>query len=147
MKSVRVDVVIPTYRPGKEFGMLLERLGQQEYPVQKILVMNTEREYWNREWEKRYPQLEVHHLPKEEFDHGGTRRAAASKSESDILVFMTQDALPADTHLIEKLIQPILEEEKVGASYARQLPKEGCPYLEQYVRNFNYKKRFRQQAI
>ena len=127
MKSVRVDVVIPTYRPGKEFGMLLERLGQQEYPVQKILVMNTEREYWNREWEKRYPQLELHHLSKEEFDHGGTRRAAASKSESDILVFMTQDALPADTHLIEKLIQPILEEEKVGGFLCKTASQRGLP--------------------
>lgn len=138
MKNVRVDVVIPTYHPGKEFETLLERLWQQEYPVEKIIVMNTERMYWNPEWEKRYPKLEVHHLSKEEFDHGGTRRAAASKSDSDILVFMTQDALPADAYLIQKLIQPILEEEKVGASYARQLPKAGCPYLEQYVRKFNY---------
>lgn len=138
MKNVRVDVVIPTYRPGKEFGMLLERLRQQEYPVEKIIVMNTERDYWNKAWEELYPNLEVFHLAKEEFDHGGTRRAAADKSTGEILVFMTQDALPADVHLIQKLIQPILEEEKIGASYARQLPKAGCPYLEQYVRKFNY---------
>ena len=42
-----VDVVIPTYRPGKVFEELLRRLDTQSYPVQKILVMNTEREHWN----------------------------------------------------------------------------------------------------
>ena len=56
-----VDVIIPTYRPAKEFGELLHRLEKQEYRPNRILVMNTGKEYWNSEWEN-YPLLEVHHL-------------------------------------------------------------------------------------
>ena len=37
-----VDVIIPAYRPGKEFEKLLDSLSTQNYPVEKILVMNTE---------------------------------------------------------------------------------------------------------
>ena len=77
MKEKTIDVIIPTYHPGKEFAGLLDRLKKQSRPVRKILVMNTEEKFWNTGWEKKYPDLEVHHLKKEEFDHGGTRKKAA----------------------------------------------------------------------
>lgn len=138
MEKVKVDVIIPTYRPGKEFETVLERLNKQEYPVEKILIMNTEEEFWNREWEKKFPALEVHHIKKEEFNHGGTRKKAAQLSKGDIMVFMTQDAMPKDKGLIGNLIRPILENREVAASYARQLPARDCSVMERYTRAFNY---------
>ena len=39
--TVTVDVIIPAYRPGREFGELLHRLEEQEYRPRRILVMNT----------------------------------------------------------------------------------------------------------
>ena len=50
--TATVDVIIPAYRPGREFGELLHRLEEQEYRPRRILVMNTGEQYWNREWEK-----------------------------------------------------------------------------------------------
>ena len=35
-----VDVIIPVYRPGKEFWELLERLLQQTTKIHKIILMN-----------------------------------------------------------------------------------------------------------
>lgn len=90
--TATVDVIIPAYRPGREFGELLHSLEEQEYRPRRILVMNTGEQYWNREWEK-CPILEVHHLEQKDFDHGGTRRRAAELSNADIMIFMTQDAL------------------------------------------------------
>ena len=37
-----VDAVIPVYRPGKSFEELLKRLSQQEYPLRRVIIMNTE---------------------------------------------------------------------------------------------------------
>jgi rhamnosyltransferase len=133
-----IDVMIPVYRPGREFPALLEALMKQTILPEHIWIMNTEEQYWNREWEKQYPGLCVHHLTKQEFDHGGTRRQAAALSDAEIMIFMTQDAVPADPDLIRNLIQPLLENPKAGAAYARQLPKEDCNYLERYTRSFNY---------
>lgn len=138
MKEKTIDVIIPTYHPGKEFAGLLDRLKKQSRPVRKILVMNTEEKFWNTGWEKKYPDLEVHHLKIEEFDHGGTRKKAAELSEADIMVFMTQDALPADRKLIENLEKALESEPEIGAAYARQLPREDCSYIEKYTRAFNY---------
>lgn len=137
MKNVKVDVIIPVYKPDKKFEILLKRLQEQECRPNRIIVMNTEEKYWMKEWEK-CPFLEVHHLEKKDFDHGGTRKKAATLSDADIMVFMTQDALPADKSLIANLIQPFSENENIGASYARQLPLPDCSYLERYTRSFNY---------
>ena len=100
--------------------------------------MNTEKKFWKKQWEIDYPLVEVHHLMKEEFDHGATRRKAAELSDAEILVFMTQDALPADRELIGNLVSAIVDHENAGAAYARQLPKEDCRFLEKYTRSFNY---------
>lgn len=133
-----VDIIIPAYRPGKEFENLLDSLSTQNYPVEKILVMNTEEKFWNTAWEKKFPKVNVVHLKKADFDHGGTRCRGARLSDSDIMVFMTQDAVPADRNLIGNLIRPLQENSKVGAAYARQLAREDCAYLEKYTRRFNY---------
>ena len=52
------------------------------------------------------------------------------------MVFMTQDAVPADRNLIGNLIRPLQENSKVGAAYARQLAREDCAYLEKYTRRY-----------
>ena len=39
--TATVDVIIPAYRPGREFGELLHSLEEQEYRPRRILVMNT----------------------------------------------------------------------------------------------------------
>lgn len=56
---------------------------------------------------------------------------------SDIVVFMTQDAVPASDTLLEKLIEP-LKEEKTIAAYARQLPKSNASKQEKLDRSINY---------
>ena len=36
------DVLIPTYKPGEKFRALLSALEEQEYPPEKIIIVNTE---------------------------------------------------------------------------------------------------------
>ena len=138
MENIKVDVIIPVYHPGKEFSVLLERLTEQTAVIHRIIAMNTEENYWNKELEQKYPLLEVHHLKKSEFDHGGTRAWAAELSDAEIMVFMTQDAVPADRNLIENLVKALEKEKMIAAAYARQLPNEMCSFAERYTRSFNY---------
>ena len=138
MENIKVDVISPVYHPGKEFSVLLERLTEQTAVIHRIIAMNTEENYWNKELEQKYPLLEVHHLKKSEFDHGGTRAWAAELSDAEIMVFMTQDAVPADRNLIENLVKALEKEKMIAAAYARQLPNEMCSFAERYTRSFNY---------
>lgn len=140
--SQRVDVIIPVYKPGRKFSGLLEMLGRQTYPIGKIIVMNTERSYWNDSGYEGIPGLEVHHVTKDEFDHGGTRNLGAGYSDADIMVFLTDDAVPKDEVLMERLVEAFSLTgkggETVAVAYARQLPAADCRVIERYTRDFNY---------
>ena len=138
MEKKTVDVIIPAYRPGEGWKQMLRGLEEQTWPVHRLIVMNTGKENWKAAYEKTTIPMEVHHLTREEFDHGKTRDQAARMSRADYLLFMTQDALPEDCHLIEKLVEAMEQDEKIGAAYARQLPREDCRLMEQYTRQFNY---------
>ncbi len=137
MPDTKIDVIIPVYRPGKELRSLLVGLQEQTLPPGRILLVNTEKKYFDENCIKGLPDIEVTHITKREFDHGGTRHMAASMTQGDYLLYMTQDAVPADSHLIEALYEPF-SDARVCASYARQLPAPDCGVLEQYTRNFNY---------
>lgn len=139
-KKVQVDILIPTYKPGKAFGKLLDRLYAQTYPIHSIIIMNTEKQFWNRNWENGRENLQVHHIAKSEFDHGKTRRQGAEYATGDILVCMTQDAMPKNRVLLEKLLQP-LQQPGVAASYARQVPAKDARCIESFTRKFNYPKK------
>lgn len=133
------DVLIPVYRPGDSFEELLGRLKAQSVPAGRIIIMNTEEAYFPKELSERYEGdgLEVHHLTKAEFDHGGTRDQGMRLSGADVVICMTQDAMPADQELIQNLLKPF-EDPQVWAAYARQLPAKDCSEVERYTRSFNY---------
>lgn len=134
-----VTVIIPTYKPGASFRRLMKKLSTQTYPIEKIIIMNTEQQYWKDALIQDVGQAEVHHITKAEFDHGKTRAMGAAMANSDILVFFTQDAVPADDLVVEYLVQ-VFQDESVGAAYGRQLPNPDCKFIEAYTRGFNYPK-------
>ncbi len=137
-KEMSVDVIIPTYRPGADFLELIQRLQMQEYSIRKIIVINTESDEFPDNIHSPNCELEVIHIQREEFDHGSTRNMGAKLSEADVVLFMTQDALPADEKLVGALMKMFEDNFDVGIAYARQLPKADCNIVERYTRAFNY---------
>ncbi len=138
---MEIDIIIPLYKPGRELFDLLDRLESQTLPVSNIILMNTEEKYFEQlvygtDFSHKYKNVKVFHLSKREFDHGRTRRGGVSRSKAPVFVMMTQDAMPADEFLLERLVANLSED--VAVSYARQLPDADCSVLEQFSRLFNY---------
>ena len=137
-----VDVIIPVYKPERGFLTLLEKLQMQTVPVNRIIIMNTEQKYYDElihgtSYVPDDHTMIVEHLSKREFDHGRTRNQGVRLSEADVFLMMTQDAIPADAFLVERLLSQ-LDGEKVAVAYARQLPGRDSGEVERYVRQFNY---------
>ena len=138
-----VDIILPTYKPTSELFDIIERLESQTYPINKIIIMNTEEKYFERllhgaRFLERFRNIEVHHLSAREFDHAGTRRKAVKYSNADIFVCMTHDAVPANEQVIEALVKALMKEEDIAVAYARQLARPDCREIEQFTRKFNY---------
>ena len=139
---MKVDVIIPVYKPDQNFLQLIERLEKQTIPVNRIIIMNTEEKYfaqlfYGTRFLKGYQNIDVYHLSKKEFNHGRTRHQGVKKSTADVFVMMTQDAMPEDVYLLENLLKG-LEGEQVAAAYARQLPDDDCNPIEACLREYNY---------
>ncbi len=134
----KVDVVIPTYHPDTaEVRKLLVRLTEQTVKPAHLLIINTEESFWNPEITRGIEAAEVFHISKVHFDHAGTRNMGAGFSNADYILYMTQDAVPADKKLIENLLLPFRKPD-VKISYARQLPKPDSGIIERFTRSFNY---------
>lgn len=137
------DIILLTYKPGKQVTELIRALEGQTYPIHRIIIMNTEEAYfynlfYGTGFLEKYRNIEVHHLSEKEFDHGRTRAKAVQYSKSDIFVCMTQDAMPADDRLVQNLVEALTGQEDIAAAYARQLPLPDCREIERYTRSFNY---------
>lgn len=137
-----VDVIIPVYKPDRGFLTMIEKLQAQTVPVSRIILMNTEQKYLDRllygtTLEREHHNITVKHLSKREFDHGRTRNQGVKLSNAEVFLMMTQDAVPADAYLVERLLES-LRGEKVAVAYARQLPGRESSEAERYTRQFNY---------
>jgi len=143
---VKVDAVIPAYKPGRDLRELVEKLLDQTVRLGRIIIINTDREYFD---EKEYliaPAVEVVHITRHEFDHAGTRDMGLRMSDADYVLFMTMDAIPKDNYLVEKLLSGFRRADNIAVSYARQLPKKDCNRIEQITREFNYPAQSRVQT-
>lgn len=143
---MKVDAVIPAYKPGHDLRELVEKLLDQTVRLGRIIIINTDREFFD---EKEYliaPAVEVVHITRHEFDHAGTRDMGLRMSDADYVLFMTMDAIPKDNYLVEKLLSGFRRADNIAVSYARQLPKKECNRIEQITREFNYPAQSRVQT-
>ena len=122
---------------------MIHRLRQQTYAIHKIIIINTETGIFPEKLETEPYPIEVIHIKPKDFDHGGTRNMGASISKADIVLYITQDAMPADEHLIEEFIKVFEAHSDIGVAYGRQLPKNDCNIIERFTRRFNYPEKSR----
>ena len=141
-----VDIIIPTYRPDESVVYLMKKLLKQTYPIHEIHIIDTETGIFSKELKNISDKIRISKIKPEQFDHGGTRHEGAMQSHADIIVYMTQDAMPVNEYLIEELVKAF-ENEKIAAAYARQLPNSKCNVIERYTRAFNYPEQSRIKSL
>jgi rhamnosyltransferase len=134
--SVNVSIILPTLNPGDNVSALIEAFARQRLtPAEVVVIDSASTDGSPERW--RDAGFRVLTIEQAAFNHGGTRNLAAHNSQGNILVFVTQDAIPADERWLENLIGPIVSGEAV-ATFARQLPRESASLLERFARGFNY---------
>jgi rhamnosyltransferase len=133
---MRISVIIPTLNAGTCIGTLLSMLKSQDaLPLEIIVIDSSSTDDTVTIAEKFGAKTTV--IPKHTFNHGGTRNMAAARAEGDVLVFMTQDALPADNTLLRALTSP-LNEPDIAVTFGRHIPRSDASPLEIFARHFNY---------
>ena len=62
-------------------------------------------------------------IPNADFGHGKTRQHAAEIAKGEYILFLTQDAIPANNNWLLNMIEPFYLSDKVGCVYGRQIPR------------------------
>jgi len=132
-----ISIIVPTYNASMNIVPLLEKIREQTIKDYELLIIDSSSTDDTVQIARSFG-AKILTIQKKQFDHGGTRSRAGKDSCGDILVFLTQDALPVDESSIEKLIRPIIEDNKIGATYGRQLPYPGASLFSSHLRVFNY---------
>jgi len=132
----KVSVIIPTLNGGARFKEMLSALATQSLVPDEILVIDSSSSDDTLDTARAF-NATVRFISHEEFDHGGTRTLAGHMATGNILVYMTQDAVMAEPDSLEKLIAPFAEE-RIAASYGRQLPCQDATCFARHLRKFNY---------
>lgn len=135
MRPIRsISVLMPTWQ-GEEFleRVLAALAGQRVSVPWDFLAIDsgsTDRTLAILEsWRARFPvPLRVESIHKTEFDHGDTRNALAARSCGDLLVFLTQDAIPSSPEWLGRLAANF-GDERVGAAYCRNVARPDAELL------------------
>lgn len=83
-----------------------------------------------------YP-VKLIEIPPFSFSHSGTRNLGAQRASGSILVFLTQDAIPADERWLSNLIEDFKIPEVAGI-FGRQLPYEDSFAIERFFLFYVY---------
>lgn len=130
-------LIIPTRNAVPFLKDLLPALAMQSSQPDELLVVDSSSvdDTANR---FRNFGADVRVIPAHEFNHGGTRQWASEQVKSDTLIYLTQDAIPADPDSFRNILLELHSEQNVGIAYGRQLPREDAGLLGAQARRFNY---------
>ena len=131
-----ISIIIPTYNAQNYVVKLLDTIKAQSINNFELIIIDSSSQDNTVEIAKQYTD-QVIVIPQDEFSHGGTRAKAAKMAKGDILVYLTQDALPFNEYAIENIVKAF-EDEKVAAAYGRQLPYPDEKVFGEHLRIFNY---------
>jgi rhamnosyltransferase len=121
---VALSVLLLTKNGGRDVERLLPKLYDQKgVGSLEVIAVDSGSTDGTIDLLQRHP-LHLEQIPAEAFHHARTRNFAASLARGEVLIFLSQDAIPASSHWLSNLISNF-DDEKVGAVYGRQIPKPG----------------------
>ncbi len=131
-----VTILMPTYKAHRWLVDLLPILRQQcdTYPGHaEILVVDSGSNDGTVDVLKAYGATVVE-IPHAHFSHGYARNLGVRHAKTDLILFMSADALPVGDDWLVKMVH-LLDDPKIGAAHIRQLPRPNATPLEVF---FNY---------
>ncbi len=128
------SVLIPTFQGGEFLDRVLEGLAGQRGGelAWDLLVIDSGSSDGTLEilkrWRGDFPvPMRVRGIDPVEFDHGDTRNQLAAWSTGELLVFLTQDAIPGSEDWLATLVQGF-EDPEVAAATCRNVPRPDASF-------------------
>jgi rhamnosyltransferase len=132
-----ISIIIPTKNAGPRFARVLHALAAQDEPRPRELIVVDSGSTDGTVALAENAGARLYHLPADKFTHGRARNLGAAAATGDVLVFLVQDAEPAEPGWLRRLTRN-LEQPGVAGAYSRQLPRPDASPMVMYFLRTTY---------
>ncbi|MDD0826976.1 glycosyltransferase family 2 protein [Mannheimia cairinae] len=135
---MKFSLIVPTYNAGFMWKQWIEAVKMQDLQPLEVIVIDSSSTDGTDLLAKQ-AGFKVVQIDKAEFNHGATRNKAAVLCDrnSDILIYLTQDAILSEPSSLRKLVK-YLNQSHIAEVCGRQLPHKNANPLATFIREFNY---------
>jgi rhamnosyltransferase len=135
---VTISVVIPTKNGGLGLDRCLAAVREQRLDDEVEIVVVDSGSDDQTLAIARVHQAAVLEIAPSEFSHGRARNQGVSRSTGEVLVFLSQDAIPVGSAWLGRLTRPLAEHPELAGVYGRQLAHPEARPPEQFFLDFLY---------
>ncbi|MCK1237244.1 glycosyltransferase family 2 protein [Streptococcus uberis] len=131
-ENIKATVFIPVYNGENDHleETLTALYSQKTDFLWDVLITNSESEDNSvaiiEKFAEKYGNLTLIQLKRTDYSHGGTRQMAAEQSTADYMVYLSQDAVPANDSWLSEMVKPFDFNDKIVAVLGRQKPRLNC---------------------
>jgi len=134
---MKTALIIPTWNAAEHWADLSASIRSQSHRPDQVIVIDSASSDGTATL-ARAAGFTVMEIDRAHFSHGGSRQSAALHApEADVLIYLTQDAIPRDRNAFGHLIAAF-RDPAIAAAYGRQLPARRASAIEAHARRFNY---------
>ena len=143
---MRTALIIPTRNASSHLDRLLPALRMQTLQPDETLVVDSAS---SDDTVARFREfgVRVEVIDAKDFNHGGTRRWASEQVDGDVLIVMTQDAIPAEPETFANLVGELQLDPLNGVAYGRQVPHPDAGGGGAQARHFNSPPQSRSKSL
>lgn len=131
-----VSIVVPTLNAGRYARRLLDAFAHQSYDaLPEVILVDSASDDDTVAIADGYPFCRAVPIARQAFTHGYARNLGVREASGEIVVFVSQDALPRDDHWLANLLSPFQKAE-TGAVFGRQIPYPDANPFERTFLNY-----------
>jgi len=124
----KVSILIPTKNAGSLFEKVLNSIRNQEHEEAiDLLIVDSGSDDETLDIAKKY-DARILQIPAHEFNHGLTRNYGIQQCSGDVIVLMTQDAVPQGKLWLKGIVDTF-DDERIAGVYVKQIPREDADIL------------------
>ena len=133
---MKASVIIPTLNGGKLLLKVCKALVQQDFnKAWEVIIIDSQStddsiQIATELFKKTQINLKLVTIPKENFQHGKTRNQAIENSSGEIILLLTQDAIPAQNDWLSTMVRAF-DHKIIGGAFGRHIAHENHPKLIQ----------------
>lgn len=133
MNAASVTIIIPTFNGDDYLADALDAIRAQAHTGERqVIVVDSGSTDGTLDIVRARPEVELIEIPNSEFGHGRTRAMAATHARGEIIVYLTQDAVPVGVDWLGELLAPFDLDRRIGLVTGRQQPRPRAFPLQRY---------------